>query len=135
MIDLTLIENDIKSLEAALRQRKKDYEQAKEANLKEKYGDDFGCGNCAYSCCLDVGDYHTSCTQGHCIHCRDYCDRYIRDNELSAYIKEHHRYDESVLDSLNDLLDVNDIMKHPLMHQAALEILKIVDKENNNETN
>jgi hypothetical protein len=54
------------------------------------------------------------------------------DNELSVYIREHHHYDERILDSLNDLLDVNDIMKHTIMHQAALEILKITDKEENN---
>ena len=131
MIDLKEIEKDISTLETALRQRRKDYEQAKEANLKERFGDNFGCNNCAYSCCLDVGDHHTSCVKGHCVHCRDHCDKYMPDNELSVYIKEYHRYDERILDSLNDLLDVNDIMKHPIMHQAALEILKITDKEEN----
>ena len=131
MIDLTVIEKDIKYLEKALQQRRKDYEQAKEANLKERFGDNFGCNNCAYSCCLDVGDYHTSCVKGHCVHCRAYCDKYMPDNELSVYIREYHHYDERILDSLNDLLDVNDIMMHPIMHQAALEILKITDKEEN----
>lgn len=50
MIDLKLIENEINELNAQLRQKKNEYKQAKKSNLKEKYGNNFGCDNCAYSC-------------------------------------------------------------------------------------
>ena len=134
MIDLKEIENDIKSLETTLWKRKEDYRQAKENNLKEQFGNDFGCHNCAYSCCLNVGDYHTGCVKGYCIHCRSHCDEYTPSNELSEYIREYHEYDEYTVDHLNDLLDVSDIMKHPELHQTALDILKLRDKkENENE--
>lgn len=133
MIDLTVIENDIKTLEKALGQRRKDYEQAKEANLKERFGENFGCHNCAYSCCLDVGDYHTSCVKSYCIHCRGSCDEYMPSNELSEYIREYHKYDEYTVDHLNELFDIRDIMKHPELYQAAIDVMKIVDKENNND--
>lgn len=134
MIDLKEIENDIDSLKKALQKRSEDYRQAKEANLKEQFGEDFGCHNCAYCCCVDVGDGHTSCVIGHCIYCRKYCDDYMPENALSAYVREHHYYDEHIVDHLSDVLDVSDIMKHPELYQTALEILKLRDKkENENE--
>lgn len=134
MIDLKEIENDIDALKKALQKRSEDYRQAKEANLKEQFGEDFGCHNCVYSCCVDVEDYHTNCAKGHCIYCLGYCDEYIPHNELSKYIEEYHHYDERTLDALNDMFDISDIMKHPELYQTALEILKLKNKkENENE--
>lgn len=134
MIDLKEIEKDIDALKKALQKRSEDYRQAKEANMKEQFGEDFGCHNCAYSCCVYVGDGHTDCTKGHCIYCHKYCDEYMPNNELGRYIEEHHYYDERTLDTLNDIFDVSDIMKHPELYQTALEILKLRDKkENENE--
>ena len=131
MIDLKAIENDIKALESALCKKREEYKKAKESNLKEQYGNNFGCHNCAYGCCVDVGDYHTCCTKNHCIHCRSYCDNYMPDNELSLYIKEHHYYDESTLSILDELMETSDIMKRPELHPTALEILKLRDKKEN----
>lgn len=134
MIDLKPIEKDIKTLEAALWQRKEDYKKAKEDNLKEQFGPKFGCTNCAYSCCVFVGDYCTDCTKGKCIYCNKYCDAYAPENELSAYIRKHYCYEEHMVDTLNDFFDVSDIMKHPELYQTVLEILKLKDKkENENE--
>lgn len=81
MIDLQLIENEINELNKQLWQKKKEYAEAKESNLKEQYGDDFGCGNCAYGCCVDVGSHCTDCTKHKCIYCNEYCDEYIPDKE------------------------------------------------------
>lgn len=131
MIDLKQIENEINELNKQLVQKKNEYSKAKESNLKEYYGDDFGCNNCAYSCCVDVDDYHTSCSQGYCIYCRNYCDKYIPDNILSVYIREYHHYSENTLEVLNDLFDVSDIMYHPELHQKALYILELRDKKEN----
>ena len=47
MINLTQIENEINELSKQLNQKQNEYEEAKERNLKEQYGDNFGCDNCA----------------------------------------------------------------------------------------
>lgn len=129
MINLKQIENEINELSKQLQQKKNEYVEAKESNLKEQYGANFGCDNCAYSCCVDVGDRCTFCTKNKCIYCYDYCDEYIPDNELSIYIREYHYYDENMVRTLNNLFDVSDIMKHPELHQKAFDILVLRDKE------
>jgi len=130
MIDLKQIENEIRELKSQLWQKEKKYEYAKESNLKEQYGENFGCNNCAYSCCVDVGDHCTLCNKHKCIYCNDYCDAYMPDNALSKYIRDAHYYDEHTLSSLNSFLGVSDIMKRPELHQKALDILALRDKEN-----
>ena len=129
MIDLTVIEKDINALQTAINRKKDEYANAKKSNLKEQYGDDFGCRTCAYSCCVHVGDYHTDCTKGKCIHCEHGCDQYMPENDLSSYIREHHEYDDDLVGILNDLFDIVDIMKKPELHQKALKILMLVNSE------
>ena len=131
MIDLKPIENEIVELRKQLLQKQNEYDKAKENNFKEQYGDNFGCNNCAYSCCVDVQDYHTFCAKNSCIHCRKRCCEYMPENILSAYIREYHEYDENILDTLNDLFDISDIMKTPKLHQKALDILVSLDKKEN----
>jgi hypothetical protein len=128
MIDLKKIENEINSLKDDLYEKQQEYKKAKENNLKEQYGKDFGCDTCAYSCCIFIGDPHNSCYQGNCVLCEDYCDKYMPSNDLSEYIRKHHHYDDNMLDSLNDLFDVSDIMTKPEFHKTALEVLMLVDK-------
>lgn len=130
MIDLKQIENEINELSKQLYQKRNEYTKAKESNFKEQYGENFGCSNCAYSCCVDVGDRCTYCTKRKCIYCHEYCDEYMPENELSAYIRENHHYDEDEVSILNRLFDVSDIMKSPEFHQKALEVLMLRDKEN-----
>ena len=129
MIDLKSIENDIAALEEALHLKRREYQVAKENNLKEQYGKDFGCDNCAFSCCVDVQDRHTYCTKHKCIYCNNYCDEYMPDNELSLYIRENHYYDEYILSRLQSIMDELDLMKHPELHKKAIEILKLIDQE------
>lgn len=128
MIDLKQIENEINELKLQLNQKQNELKKATEDNLKEQYGNNFGCSNCAYTCCVDVGDFHTYCAKSHCIYCRNYCDEYAPENELSAYIREHHYYDESTLSTLNDFFGVSDIMQHPQLYQMALKVLALRDK-------
>lgn len=129
MIDLKPIEDEVRILETELVKKKNELSKAKDSNLKEQYGENFGCHNCAYGCCVAVYDYHTSCTKGNCIHCRSYCVNYMPENELSAYIRDKHYYDENMLDTLNDLFDVLDIMNKPELHEQALEILRLRDNK------
>jgi hypothetical protein len=129
MIDLEKIKNEIEELNRQLWQKKNEYNKAKESNLKEKYGDNLGCDNCAYGCCVDVGDGCTYCTKSRCIYCYKCCDEYMPENELSKYIKKYHYYDESTVEALNDFFGVSDIMKKPELHKKALDILKLRDKK------
>lgn len=129
MIDLKLIENEINELNKQLWQKKEEYAKAKESNLKEQYGDDFGCHNCAYGCCVDVRGHCTYCTKHKCIYCNEYCDEYMHDNELSSYIREHHYYDENTVGILNNLFNVSDIMNHQELHKTALGVLALRGKE------
>ena len=131
MIDLKKIQDEIDALNKALQEKQNEYKAAKESNLKEQYGADFGCENCAYSCCVDVGDFCTYCTKHECIYCNKYCDEYKPENELSKYIRDNHYYDENTLDALNGLFDVIDIMRCPELHQKALKILKLRDAKGN----
>lgn len=131
MIDLKAIETEINTLQNALYRKQKEYRDAKEANLKEQYGEDFGCHSCAYSCCVDVGDHCTYCTQYKCIYCNKYCDAYMPDNVLSTYIRNKHYYDEGTVSSLNLFFDVSDIMKCPELYQAAVDVMKFRDKKEN----
>ena len=131
MIDIKPIENEIDKLTKQLQQKRNELKQAKESNLKEQYGNDFGCHNCAYGCCVTLSDYHTDCHKGKCIHCQSYCDAYMPENELSAYIRDKHYYDGDMLDVLNDLFDVFDIMQKPELHEKALEILRLRDVKEN----
>ena len=134
MIDLKLIEKEINILSKQLNQKQNELKKATEDNFKEQYGDNFGCHNCAYGCCVDVGDYHTYCTKGNCILCRNYCDEYMPDNELSIYIRNKNYFRESALSSLNNLFGVSDIMQKPELHSKALDVLKTRDaKEKVNE--
>lgn len=131
MINLKEIQDEIDALNKALIEKQNEYRVAKESNLKEQYGVDFGCGNCAYSCCVYVGDICTDCTKHKCIYCNKYCDEYKPENELSKYIRDNHHYDENMLDNLNCLFGVIDIMCHPELHQRALEVLKLRDAKEN----
>ena len=131
MIDLNKIKNEIDTLNKMLQEKQIEYEKAKESNQKERYGDDYGCENCTYSCCVSLEDHHAFCIQGNCIYCENYCDKYIPENELSKYIRDNHYYNDYILDALNDLLDVADLMQKPELHQKALEILKLRDTKEN----
>lgn len=130
MIDLKQIEKEINELTQELYRKKNEYANAKTSNLKEQYGANFGCHNCAYSCCVDVGDHCTFCTKCKCIYCNNYCDSYMPENELSTYIRNEHYYDENTVEKLSNLFDVSDIMQHPELYQKALDILVLRDKEN-----
>lgn len=129
MIDLKQIENEINELSTQLQKKRNEYTKAKESNLKEQFGENFGCDNCAYSCCVDVGDHCTFCTKHKCIYCNKYCDEYMPNNALSMYIRDRHYYDEGIVSNLNDLFDVSDIMRRPELYQKALDILALLDGE------
>ena len=127
MIDLQQIENEINELNKQLQRKKNEYINAKKFNLKEQYGDNFRCDSCAYSCCVFEGDRCTDCINNKCIYCTGYCDAYIPENELSAYIRKHYHYKHDMVDTLNSLFNVSDIMKHSELYQQAINVLTLLD--------
>ena len=69
------------------------YKELYRKECAEKAGvDKATCDNCAYSCVLDIGD-HNECLGGYCTCCHDYCYEWMPDNTVSAYLREHHKYD------------------------------------------
>ena len=53
------------------------------------------------------------------------------ENELSAYIRDKHYYDENTVSHMSDFFEVLDIMQCPELHQKALEVLKLRDEKEN----
>lgn len=125
MKDLKKLQSDISAFQIALNKLKEEYNIATIDNLKEQFGNNINCGTCAYSCCVSLDDYHTSCMQGKCIHCNNLCASYLPENKLSNYLNTHHHYYPEIIDALDTLFDTIDIIKDSNLHEAALEILRI----------
>lgn len=126
MRDLKKIQSDINAFQRALSELKEEYNIATIDNLKEQFGNNINCGTCAYSCCVSLNDYHTSCMQGKCIHWNNLCALYLPKNKLSNYLNIHYHYYPEIIEALNTLFDTIDIIKDSNLHQAALEILRIL---------
>ena len=124
MIDIKPLKEEVKRAEALLKQKQNELAKAKIDNLKEAYGEDFKCDKCAYSCAVDVGDYHTYCTKYKCILCQERCFEYMPENELSKFIRKHYHYQEHIIDTLNDLFNVDDILWSESFHDKAIKVLK-----------
>lgn len=78
--------------------------------LAEKAGVDIAhCDNCAYSCVLLISD-HNECLGGYCTCCHDYCYKWMPDNAVSKYLREHHHYDEFTVFRLQKVFG-DDILK------------------------
>lgn len=92
------------------------------------------CDNCAYSCVLMIDD-HNVCLGGRCTCCNDYCHKWIPENSVSNYLREHYPYGEGVVFRLkelfgDDFLECDDV-------NLILRALRLMDevrekvKENN----
>ena len=83
------------------------------------------CGNCAYSCVLMIDD-HNGCLGGYCTCCHDYCYKWMPENSVSAYLREHYHYGEGVVFRLkklfgDDLLKCDDV-------DLILKALQLMDE-------
>ena len=126
MIDIKPLKEEVKRAEALLKQKQNELSKAKTYNLKEAYGKDFKCDKCAYSCSVMTGDYHTYCYKNRCILCVEKCHEYMPENELSKFIRAHYHYKDSIVDTLNDLFDVDDILWSDGFHDKAIKVLKVL---------
>ena len=53
------------------------------------------CDNCACSCVLDIDD-HNECLGDKCTCCHCFCYGWMPETKVSAYLREHHHYDNNL---------------------------------------
>lgn len=86
-----------------LRRLEDEYEKLYRKECAEKAGvDKATCDNCAYSCVLMIDD-HNGCLGGYCTCCHGFCYKWIPENSVSAYLREHCHYGEGVVFRLKEL--------------------------------
>ena len=72
-------------------------ERAAEAGVKFA-----NCGNCAYSCVLEIDD-HNGCLGGRCTCCNDWCYKWMPETPVSAWLRQNKHYDDFLIYKLKDL--------------------------------
>lgn len=72
-------------------------EKAEEAGVKVA-----NCGNCAYSCVLEIDD-HNGCLGGKCTCCNDWCYKWMPETPVSAWLRQNKHYDDFLIYKLTDL--------------------------------
>lgn len=83
------------------------------------------CSNCAYSCVLEISD-HNECMGGGCTCCKSFCYKWMPENTVSAYLREHHEYDYRIYYRLSEAFG-QDFMKCDNV-DLVMEMLKLIDK-------
>jgi hypothetical protein len=87
------------------------------------------CSNCAYSCVVLVDD-HNGCLGGKCTCCHSFCYKWMPETKVSAWLREHHEYDDGLIYRLEDMFgddflkcdDVDLILK-------ALQLMDEIEKK------
>lgn len=99
-------------------------EKAEENGLKRA-----NCDNCAKSCVLCISD-HNECLGGNCTCCHGFCYGWMPENSVSAYLREHHHYNDGMIFRLqemfgDDFLECDDL---ELVQKAIALMDEIKDK-------
>ncbi len=71
-------------------------------------------------------DDHNCCLGGRCTCCNTFCYKWMPETKVSAYLREHHKYDEEVVWKLekmfgDDFLKCDDI-------DLVMQALELMDK-------
>lgn len=128
MSKLNEMQNEICAQEKELYEKKKELKHLWLKALESEHGENYGCNNCAYGCCVDVIDLKSVCVGRHNMN-SNRCDKYLKENKLSKYMKAHYYYKSEILDALEILLEEDDILRNDEACDKALQILKIVNGE------
>ena len=83
------------------------------------------CDNCAYSCVLMIDD-HNVCLGGKCTCCNSFCYNWMPETKVSAWLREHHKYDDDLTNRLEDMFG-NDFLKLDDM-DLILRALQLMDE-------
>ena len=109
-----------------LSRHEREYERRWAADKAKEAGvDKISCDNCARSCVLMIDD-HNGCLGGKCTCCNSWCYRWMPENEVSKYLREHHKYDEGLIYKLEDFFG-DDFLKCNNI-ELLLEAMKLMNK-------
>lgn len=103
MTSKELHEQKIVPLRMELNRLEKKYEELVRKECGEKIGKIANCDNCAFSCIIDVGDYHNICMCNKCICCTDWCFSWTSENDVSKFLRKNYHYDTSIFDRLENI--------------------------------
>ena len=113
-------------LRMELNKLEEEYKQLYRKECAEKIGAQRAdCSNCAYSCILDITD-HNECMGGKCTCCHSFCYKWMPENKVSAYLREHHEYDSEIYYRLENAFG-DDFMKCDNV-ELLMEMLELIDK-------
>ena len=109
-----------------LRAHELEYEKRWAAEKAKTAGvDRITCDNCARSCVLTI-DEHNGCLGGRCTCCNDWCYKWIPENEVSKYLREHHKYDGDLVYKLEDFFG-DDFLECDNV-ELLLDAIKLMNK-------
>ena len=100
-------------------------EKAEEAGVKIA-----NCGNCAYSCVLEIDD-HNGCLGDRCTCCNDWCYKWMLETPVSAWLRQNKHYDDFLIYKLKDLFGDDFLAGDDAeLVKRGLEWLKEVEEKN-----
>jgi hypothetical protein len=128
MTSTELHKQKIIPLRKELNKLEEEYKKLYRKECAEKIGAERAdCSNCAYSCVLEITD-HNCCMGGSCTCCHSFCYKWMSENKISAYLREHHEYDSEVYYRLEDTFG-EDFLKCDNV-ELVIEMLELIDKIN-----
>lgn len=126
MTSKELHEQKIIPLRMELKKLEEEYEKLYRKECAEKIGAKRAdCSNCAYSCVLYLTD-HNECMGGKCTCCNSFCYKWMPENKISAYLREHYAYDYELYSRLEDAFG-DDFLKCDNV-ELLMEMIELIDK-------
>lgn len=126
MTSKELHEQKIIPLRMELNKLEEEYKELYRNECAEKIGAKRAdCSNCAYSCVLEITD-HNYCMGGSCTCCHSWCYKWMPENKISAYLREHREYNSEIYYRLEDSFG-DDFLKCDNV-ELLMEMLELIDK-------
>lgn len=113
-------------LRMELERLEKEYKELYRNECGEKIGEKASCDNCAFSCIIDINDYHNSCMSGKCTCCNDWCYTWMPENEVSKFLRKNYHYDMDISYRLQDIFGDDFLKKCDNSEHVAI-IMKMLE--------
>lgn len=113
-------------LRMELERLEKEYKDLYRKECGEKIGEKASCDNCAFSCILDINDYHNSCMGGKCTCCNCWCHTWMPENEVSKFLRKNYHHDDNIFYRLQDIFG-NDFLKKCNNSESAAIVMKMLE--------